>query len=314
MPLKPSPGSAVSLSVKSIFSQQSCDTIKYLFLLSVWAGFLTAGRELINNVIKTPSPCALSPSSGSGWGLHALNCPGSPGHLGSCMHACVPMCSLSFFAGHLFGMSCEPSLWVFWLFAKGNIHLPYALVREPTGRCDGVLPVVPLSLQHLPWLVGRSEVPEQSLSCWIILPHTSRLGFGILRLLLNRWVWSKSCLLLSVDVRVLGKERKRVQLQSGENVFGLLCAVQGSARALSTMCVQRSVAEYTNKTFGKGGGSHVSGNGLLVWYWSTKIPLSLSQTLGKTGVLIHALVHSSVSGTHSLLSTGWASGCYAQRH
>lgn len=60
MPLKPSPGSAVSLSVKSILDSIARDIVKYLFLLSVWAWFLTAGGELINNVIKTHSPCALS--------------------------------------------------------------------------------------------------------------------------------------------------------------------------------------------------------------------------------------------------------------
>ena len=72
MPLKPSPRSAVSLSVKSISVGGGLAMVKYLFLLSVWAWFLTAGGGVINNVIKTHSPHALSPSPGPGEGLRSV--------------------------------------------------------------------------------------------------------------------------------------------------------------------------------------------------------------------------------------------------
>lgn len=99
MPLKPSPGSAVSLSVKSIFSRQSCDTVKYLFLLSVWAWFLTAGGELINNVIKTHSPRALSPSPSSGQRLQPVHPePSGVPRTSAALDACVLL--LSGIVGH----------------------------------------------------------------------------------------------------------------------------------------------------------------------------------------------------------------------
>lgn len=59
------------------FSRQSRDTVKYLFLLSVRAWVLTAGGEWINNVIKTHSPHALSPSLSSGEWPRSV-CPNRP--------------------------------------------------------------------------------------------------------------------------------------------------------------------------------------------------------------------------------------------
>lgn len=102
-----------------------------------------------------------------------------------------------------------------------------------------------------------------------------------------------------MDVRVLGKETKRVQLQSrGESVRIAVCCWP----RLDQGCKYRVCPEVNGRVNhqaprGRGRGqarSHVPGKWAVGPCWSTKMPLSLSQTLWKTGVVIQAFIHSSV--------------------
>lgn len=148
MPLKPSPRSAVSLSVKSILVCRACDMVKYLFLLSVWAWFLTAGGELINNVIKTRSPHALSPSPSSGEWLYALNCPGFTRPLDA-FSLLITLSDIVWQKGYEFFLLFPQ------LFAKGNIHWSCAPVQESMRVYYCVLPGV----RGLLWLHLSSSNP-----------------------------------------------------------------------------------------------------------------------------------------------------------
>lgn len=120
MPLKPSPRSVVSLSVKSISVGGALAMVKHLFLLSVWAWFLTAGGGVISNIIKTHSPHALSPSLGPGEGLRLV-------HLERSRVFQAPAGALSLFCLMLFGLSSAFFSQFTQLFAKGIICWTFAL-------------------------------------------------------------------------------------------------------------------------------------------------------------------------------------------